>query len=171
MIVTLDGLSLADITRSDRLLGNILVMLAGISWSLFAVAQRRTTVGSSLFQRLTPIFSVAALVTAPAMLRNGAWKVNAAAWPVVMFIVLATFGTTVVYWIYARAQELVDVTVLSILLCAIPVFAVAFAYVLLRETVTLQLAFGGLVIVAGILLTAAEHTAVAEEGLKVSAGG
>src|ERR1041385_3523502 len=171
LIVTLDGLSLADITRSDRLFGNILVMLAGISWSLFAVAQRRTTVGSSLFPRLTPIFSVAALVTAPAMLRNGAWKVNAAAWPVVMFIVLATFGTTVVYWIYARAQELVDVTVLSILLCAIPVFAVAFAYVLLRETVTLQLAFGGLVIVAGILLTAAEHTAVAEEGLKVSAGG
>jgi drug/metabolite transporter (DMT)-like permease len=157
LIVTLDGLSLADITRSDRLFGNILVMLAGISWSLFAVAQRRTTFASTLFQRLTPIFSVAAVVTAPSMLRNGAWKVNAAVWPVIMFIVLATFGTNVVYWIYARAQELVDVSVLSILLCAIPVFSVVFAYVLLREAVTLQLACGGLIIVGGVVLTATDN--------------
>ena len=170
LIVTLDGLSLSDITRSDRVVGNILVMLAGISWSLFAVAQRRTTVGSNLFQRLTPIFSIAALVTAPAMFRNGAWKVDAAVWPMVMFIVLATFGTSVVYWVYARAQEFVDVSVLSILLCAIPVFAVGFAYVLLGETLTLQLAGGGLVIVAGIVLTATERAAIPDKRLKVSAG-
>src|SRR5438034_2855387 len=64
-VVTLDGLSLSDLTRSDRVIGNVLVMLAGIAWSFFAVAQRRTTFGKSLYQRLTPIFSVAALMTAP----------------------------------------------------------------------------------------------------------
>jgi drug/metabolite transporter (DMT)-like permease len=76
-----------------------------------------------------------------------------------MFIVLAIFGTTVVYWIYARAQELIDVSVLSMLLCTIPVFAVAFAYVLLREPVTLKLVEGGAVILAGILLIATETSA------------
>jgi drug/metabolite transporter (DMT)-like permease len=145
------------------MVGNILVMLAGIAWSLFAVAQRRTEVGANLFQRLTPIFSIAAVVTAPAMFRNGAWSVKAAIWPIVMFIVLAVFGTSVVYWVYARAQELVDVSVLSILLCTIPVFAVVFAYALLRETVTLQLAGGGTVILAGIALIATERTAVEEK--------
>src|SRR5437667_7041615 len=40
LIVTLDGLRLSDVARSDRMLGNLLVMVAGISWSLFAVAQR-----------------------------------------------------------------------------------------------------------------------------------
>jgi drug/metabolite transporter (DMT)-like permease len=170
LIVTFDGLSVSDVTRSDRVLGNMLVMLAGISWSLYAVAQRRTTIGSNLFQRLTPIFSVASVVTAPSMLRVGVWKVNPSIWPIMMFIVLATFGTSIVYWIYGRAQELVDVSVLSILLCAIPVFAVVFAYVFLRETLTLQLAGGGLVIVGGIVLTATEKAAVEEKSLKVSAG-
>jgi drug/metabolite transporter (DMT)-like permease len=155
LIVTLDSLSLSDVTRSDRVVGNVLVMLAGVAWSFFAVAQRRTTFGRNLYERLTPIFSVAAVVTAPAMLRSGAWTVKLDVWPVVMFIVLAVFGTSVVYWIYARAQELVDVSVLSILLCTIPVFAVAFAYVFLKEGLSLQLVGGGTVIVAGIMVTAA----------------
>jgi drug/metabolite transporter (DMT)-like permease len=157
LVVTFDGLSLSDVARSDRVVGNILVMLAGIAWSFFAVAQRRTTFGKNLYQRLTPIFSVAALVTAPAMLRSGAWTVKPVIWPIVMFIVLATFGTSVVYWIYARAQQLVDVSVLSILLCAIPVFAVVFAYLLLRETLSLQLFGGGAIIVAGIAVIATER--------------
>ena len=69
------------------------------------------------------------------MLRNGAWAVKLAVWPIAMFIVLAIFGTGVVYWVYARAQQLIDVSMLAILLCTIPVFAVAFAYFLLREPV------------------------------------
>lgn len=156
LVVTFDGLSFSDVARSDRVVGNILVMLAGIAWSFFAVAQRRTTFGKSLYERLTPIFSVAAVVTAPAMLRSGALTIRPVIWPVVMFIVLATFGTSVVYWIYARAQQLVDVSVLSILLCAIPVFAVVFAYLLLHETLSLQLFGGGAIILAGIAVIATE---------------
>src|SRR6266516_6152381 len=37
-----------------------------------------------------------------------------------MFAILTIFGTNAVYWIYGRAQELIEVSVLSILLCAIP---------------------------------------------------
>jgi drug/metabolite transporter (DMT)-like permease len=86
-----------------------------------------------------------------------------------MFIVLTVFGTGVVYWIYARAQELVDVSVLSILLCTIPIFAVLFAYALLREPVTLQLVGGGVVILSGIVLIATEQTAVVEKSAEVGA--
>lgn len=154
LIVCLDGLDFADVTRSDRMLGNILVMLAGIAWSLYAVAQRRAAVKGGLYHRLTPIFSIAAVMTAPAMLRSGAWTVKPAIGPVTMFLILAIFGTVVVYWVYARAQEFVDVSVLSILLCTIPVFAVAFAYVLLGEPMTSQLFAGGAVILAGIALIA-----------------
>jgi drug/metabolite transporter (DMT)-like permease len=156
LIVTFDGLDLSYVTRSDRVIGNILVMLAGIAWSFFAVAQRRTTFGKNLYERLTPIFSVAAVVTAPAMLRSGAWTIKPVIWPIVMFVVLATFGTSVVYWIYARAQQLADVSVLSMLLCAIPIFAVVFAYLLLHETLTLQLLGGATIIVTGIAVIATE---------------
>jgi O-acetylserine/cysteine efflux transporter len=158
LLVTVDGLGVSDVTRTDRLLGNVMVMAAGVSWSLFAVAQKRAADRGSLFALLTPIFLVAAIVTAPAMLRHGAWTIKGGTMPVVMFIVLAVLGTAVVYWFYGLAQELVDVTVLSILLCTIPVFAVVFAYALLHEPMTLQLTAGGAVIIAGIVLIATERT-------------
>jgi drug/metabolite transporter (DMT)-like permease len=155
-VVTLEGLSLSDLTEVGRILGNILVMLAGIAWSLFAVAQRRSQFRGNLFQLLTPIFSVAALMTAPALLRKEVWIVRGGVPATIMFIILTVFGTNAVYWIYARAQELIEVSVLSILLCTIPVFAVLFAYVLLHESLTPQLFIGGTIIVAGIVVIATE---------------
>jgi drug/metabolite transporter (DMT)-like permease len=96
------------------------------------------------------------------MLRKGAWTVRIGVMPVVMFIVLAIFGTAVVYWIYGRAQELIDISVLSILLCTIPVFAVVFAYAILSEPMTAQLVAGGAVILAGIVMIATERKPAAE---------
>lgn len=167
LIVSADGLNLVDVTRGDRVFGNILVMLAGISWSLYAVAQRRSTLEGGLFRRLTPIFSIAATITAPWMLRAGSLTVHAELSPVLMFIVLTVFGTGVVYWTYGRAQELLDLSALSILLCLIPVFAVAFAYILLHEPVTRQLTAGGVVILAGIVLIATEKAAAPEKAVPV----
>ena len=46
---------------------------------------------------------------APALLRNGTWTVRGGVQPVVMFVILTVFGTNAVYWIYARAQELIEV--------------------------------------------------------------
>ena len=159
LIVTADGLRLSDLNGSSRMLGNVLVMLAGIAWSVFAVAQRRAQIGGGLFQRLTPIFSVATLVMLPAMLRREAWVVRGGVLPVVMFAILTIFGTNAVYWIYGRAQELIEVSVLSILLCAIPVFAVVLAYIFLNERLTVQSFAGGAVIIAGIAVIATEKTA------------
>ena len=158
LIVTADGLRLSDLNGSSRMLGNVLVMLAGIAWSVFAVAQRRAQISGGLFQRLTPIFSVATLVMLPAMLRREAWGVRGGVLPVVMFAILTIFGTNAVYWIYGRAQELIEVSVLSILLCAIPVFAVLFAYALLDEGLSLQSFAGGAVIISGIAVIATEKT-------------
>jgi drug/metabolite transporter (DMT)-like permease len=57
--------------------------------------------------------------------------------------------------------------VLSILLYTIPIFAVLFAYLLLKETLTLQLFAGGAVILAGIFVIATEK--VTEKALQASA--
>ena len=157
LVVTLDGLNLSDLSGRQRTVGNLLVMAAAVSWSLFAVAQRRTTYGRKLFERLTPIFSVATIVSAPVMLRKGVWIISGGLRPIVMFIVLTLFGTCLVYWVYARAQELIDVSVLAILLCSIPVFTLLFAYILLDERVTARLLIGGAVIVAGIVLISTER--------------
>ena len=76
-----------------------------------------------------------------------------------MFLVLTFFGTSIVYWIYARAQQLIDVSILAILLCTIPIFTVLFAYLLLGERLTPVLLVGGGIVTAGIALIATEQSA------------
>src|SRR5207247_6091491 len=106
LIVTLDGLKLSDVAEGGRTLGNILVMLAGVAWSVFAVAQRRAKSNGNLFQRLTPIFSVAAVISAPALLRREAWAIGGGVQPALMFVILLGLGTKVVFCISSRSQVL-----------------------------------------------------------------
>ena len=78
--------------------------------------------------------------------------------PIVMFIVLTIFGTSVVYWVYARAQQLIDVSVLSMLLCTMPVFTILFAYLFLHEGLTPRLLTGGAIIITGIAMIGTEDS-------------
>jgi len=156
LLVSVDGFSLSDITDRRRLAGNLLVMAAGVSWSLFAVAQRRARPGPNLFTGLAPIFSVAALTTLPMLLRRAAWAWSGGLTPTVMLLVLIVLGTGLVYWIYARAQQLIDLSVLAVLLSSIPIFSLVFACGFLGEPLTARLLLGSSVVVAGIVVIAAE---------------
>lgn len=170
LVVTLDAPKLAALTSSERMIGNLLVMAAGVSWSLFAVAQRRALRERNLFQRLTPIFSVAALTTMPPLLHRAAWQMNGGMVPAVMLVILIVLGTSLVYWVYAWAQELIDVSVLAVLLCSIPVFAVLFAYGFLGEPLTRRLVLGGLLVIAGIVVIAAEPGVAPEAAPQIDEG-
>jgi drug/metabolite transporter (DMT)-like permease len=155
--VATEGVALADVVARERLLGNLLVMLAGSAWSLYAVAQRRAPRSPSLARLMAPIFAVAWVASLPGLLRAGAWHNPGGAFATAMLAVLVALCTIAVYVVYARSQDLVDVSVLAIVLTSIPVFAVAFAWLLLGESVSARALAGGVVIVAGVLLIATER--------------
>ncbi len=162
LVVTLDGVSLADWSARERIVGNVLVIGAGAAWSVFAVAQRRAHGGRNLFQRLTPIFSVAALTALPPLCVPHAWALKGGLMPSLMLAVLTVLGTGLVYFVYARAQQMIDVSVLAVLLCSIPMFAVAFAYLLLGEPVSARLGAGALTVVGGIVILGTEKNRAPE---------
>lgn len=157
LYVATDGVRVTDVLARDRLLGNVLIMLAGTSWSLYAVAQRRAPRNPNLFRLMTPIFVVAMLTTLPGLLVPAAWHNPGGTFPTLMFGVLIVLCTIAVYLVYARSQELVDVSVLAVVLTSIPVFAVGFARLVLGESISVRAATGGAVIVAGVLLIATER--------------
>ncbi|MBI1816793.1 MAG: DMT family transporter [Deltaproteobacteria bacterium] len=157
--VGLNGAALGDLVARDRLIGNGLVMLAGVAWSVFAVAQRKVPRQGNLFQLLAPIFFVAALTAVPPLLLPSAWHNPTGVAPTLMLLVLVLACTIGVYAAYARSQELVDVSVLAIVLASIPVFAIAFAWLLLGEPVTMRVIVGGAIILAGVLLITIERPA------------
>ncbi len=141
------------------LLGNALVMLAGVSWSVFAVAQRRAPRQPNLFRKLAPIFAAAALTTAPPLLLPGAWHNPGGAGPTAMLVTLIVLCTVTVYLVYARCQELVDVSALAVVIGTIPIFALVLAWLILGEPITHRLLLGGTVILTGVLVISTERPA------------
>jgi drug/metabolite transporter (DMT)-like permease len=155
--VATEGVRLGDVLARERVLGNALVMFAGVSWSLYAVAQRRAARVGNLFALMTPIFVVAMITTLPGLALPGAWRNPAGATPTLMLgalIFLSTFG---VYVVYARSQELLDVSVLAIVLTSIPIFTIVLAWLLLGESISTRAAIGGAAIVIGVLVIASER--------------
>ena len=157
LYVASEGASFGDLLAREHVLGNLLIMLAGIAWSVFAVAQRRVPRRGNLFVLLAPIFSVAALTTVPLLILPSALRGTGGFVPTLMFSALILLCTAAVYFIYARCQEMVDVSVLAIVLSSIPVFAVLFAWLLLGEPLSWRIVIGGAVILAGVLLITTER--------------
>lgn len=155
--VAADGVSLSDLTAPDKVLGNILVMLAGVAWSVYAVAQRRAPRQRNSFRLMAPIFVVAALTTMPPLLLPSAWEIRGGMVPTVMLLAVTLLCTMGVYLVYARCQELVDVSVLAIVIASIPIFALGFAWLLLGETITSRVIAGGVAVFLGVLLIATDQ--------------
>jgi len=101
---------------------------------------------------------VAALTTTPPLLAPSAWHNQGGSFPSVMLVVLVLLCTVAVYLIYARCQELVDVSVLAVVIGSIPLFALGFAWLILGEPFSSRLVFGGAVVLAGVLVISTEPT-------------
>jgi O-acetylserine/cysteine efflux transporter len=155
--VATEGIDFAGLVDPRLVAGNAAVMAAALSWSLFAIAQRRALRRGNLFALLAPIFAVAFAVTLPGLLLRGAWHNPGGTFATVLLAVLVVPCTVAVYLVYARSQELVDVTVLTVVLASIPVFSVAFAWLVLGEPLTARVLSGGALVLAGVLFTALER--------------
>lgn len=156
LLVSADGVNFRDLGTDLRMLGNLLVAASALAWSVYAVAQRRTHIGTTLFHRLTPIFAVATLTSLPGLLLPGAFEVHPDPSGWLMLAILTLLCTGAVYLVYARAQQLMEVSALAILLSSIPVFTIGFATVILHEPLTPLVAIGCGLVTFGVVVIARE---------------
>jgi drug/metabolite transporter (DMT)-like permease len=149
----------ANLDGGGSLAGNLLIMLASVAWSTYAVAQRRSsrTGRDTVFQLMTPIFVIAALVSALALIAPDAWHNPGGAAPTAMLALLIVACTITPYFLYSRGQELLDVVVITIVLSITPVFAVALSWLVLGEAIGWHVLVGGAIILAGIVVVALER--------------
>ena len=146
-----------DSAGSGSLTGNVLIMVAGVTWATYSVAQRRAARRSNVSQLLSPIFVVATLVSALALAAPGAWHDPGGARPTTMLLAAVAVSTVAPYLLYSHGQELLDVVVLTIVLASTPVFAVGLSWLLLGDVITWQMVAGGIVILGGIVVVALER--------------
>ncbi|GIW44149.1 MAG: hypothetical protein KatS3mg077_1431 [Candidatus Binatia bacterium] len=162
-VLTLAGALLVgsqSVARNDgaapTLAGNAMVVAAACLWSVYAVAQRKALTDQDWASRLCAIFCVASLTCLPLALVEPHihWQAPKQAW--MLLAVLVLLCTSGVYIVYARAQQLLDVSVLSLLLAGIPVLSLLFAHIVLQEPLSKQLAAAAALVVAGAVALARE---------------
>jgi len=157
--VVIVNLKDVELDGAGSMTGNLLIMLASVAWSTYAVAQRRSarTGRGNVFQLMAPIFVIAALVSALALIVPDAWHNPGGRMPAVMLALLIAVCTIAPYFLYSRGQELLDVVVITIVLSSTPVFAVALSWLVLGEAIGWHVLVGGAVILAGIVVVALER--------------
>lgn len=135
--------------QSDALLGYALLLTAALAWACTIIITRLWPPSTGPLVLLPWAFALSfmlLLVLAAATERTGG--VPVAAWPYAAFngLVIAPFGT---YCLVEISRRLAP-TISSILFMAIPIAGVFASAIVLGEAVSMELALGAILIVAGV---------------------
>ncbi len=135
-----------------RLVGDLLLTVSGVVWAFYNFVTRN--VGQS-FPMLTVVFyqTVAgALAFLPlALIERGQWQMPSGGTSL-MVLYLAVFCSVAAFLLYAHGLKRLDSGSAVNLLNLVPVFGVAFAVLVLRESVSVVQLFGGLIVVCGVVM-------------------
>ncbi|HWG91742.1 MAG TPA: DMT family transporter [Candidatus Thermoplasmatota archaeon] len=119
-LVTWNGESLEGLWSSDTLLGNLMVMGSALSWSLYAVLQKRLGRDHSAAGILLVVYASGAVLTLPAGVlvpAEAPWW----AWVALLFLVV---NTIIAYGAFAESLRHVDAAVTSTVAAFAPVLTV-----------------------------------------------
>lgn len=148
-------ISLADLgSGQDSVVGDLLALCGALMLSLYLIAGRRIRQNLGLFAYVTPVYAVSAIVL---MLGCIVAKIPLVPYDpreILIFLALAVvpmlFGHTVYNW----ALKYVKAPVVAVSLLGEPVGAIILAGVFLHEVPGYVVAFGGVLTLLGIYVTA-----------------
>jgi drug/metabolite transporter (DMT)-like permease len=146
---------------ANRLLGDLLFVLGAVCWGIYAVAGKTATV------RFTPVTSTlygtvaGTLMLIPFGIAERGWMALAAA-PAVSWaglIYLATFGTVLAFVFFYEGVKRIGAGRSSAFAFLVPVVGVLSSVILLDEHLTVGIALGGALVLAGLWLVQRERAA------------
>ena len=138
----------------ERMDGDILEILAGVTWAVFivgsslALAKTEKTLERIAF--LFNVFLVSAVVLTPFVFF---YPVHPTWQDVVLLIILGVFPTAIAYYLWYEAAARVSAVSASLLFTLSVVFTLINAHLFLGEPLTFNVIIGAVLIVAGVLLS------------------
>jgi len=144
----------ADTRQQGELLGVLLLLVAGIAWAFYnfltkKVVNRYPSISLLFYQTLFGTIFMAPL----ALFERGDW-----APPTVlsfsMMLFLGLFCSVVAFLLYNNGLKKLPASSVTSMLNLVPIFGVFFSWVLLGEMVTLRKVIGGVIIIAGVMISA-----------------
>jgi drug/metabolite transporter (DMT)-like permease len=139
--------------ETARLLGNLLLVLAGIVWAGYnflthSIASKYSTSTITLYQLAAGTAGFIPL----SLLETTAWvfpPMNS----LLAVLYLGGFCSLLAFCLYVYGLQKISSGTAVILMNLVPVFGVLFSFVVLKESITVTQIGGGVVIIAGILLS------------------
>lgn len=169
-VVTWNGEPLSRVIASRYMLGNVLVVLAALTWSLYAIGQKRLNEDYTSYQVLVMVYAVcAAVLLVPAVPEIPApGQVPPLAWLALGYL---GFNTLAAYGAFGEALKHAPASVVAVTITSTPLFTIAFVALVTRflpglippEEITLFTLGGAALVVVGVSLVALERHTGPEE--------
>ena len=155
-LVAWQGEDLSALVWSQQFLGNLAAVAAGMSWSVFGLAQKVLSERRSVTRTLIPIFAIAAAASGLLTL-GGAVRATPSPGDLLWLLELGVIGTGLSYLLLGRAMQRMDASEVAVVASTLPLLVVVEAYLLLHEPLTAYLVVGGALILGGVALIVADQ--------------
>jgi drug/metabolite transporter (DMT)-like permease len=160
------GVSVRALVASESFLGTVLVAVAGLCWSAYAVLHKVALGRVTPNESLLPVFAAAAASCLPFALAGAPLiaRPHAAHW-----LALAALGvpcTGLSYLLLAWGMQRVSASTMGLMTSLLPVFTIIEAHWTLGEPITPYVAAGAAAVVSGVILVS-----TARAGNRLDTGG
>ena len=140
---------------SDYFFGNVMIFLAVIAWALFAIQGKKLVVKYGAFHITVLSMIGGATMFLPVGLVEFAWHglptLTAGNWMSILYLSLGTSILSYLLWFYALGK--LDTTKVAVFANAQPIFTTIMAVIFLNQPITTTFVIGGVITIAGVLLT------------------
>ncbi len=156
-LVGWNGEPWAALFNSSTALGNGMVFLAGLSWSVYAACQKAITGRVHPLHALTTFFMVASVFTGAAWIGLGAWPHAFPLWPTLGVVFMGVMGTGFSYVLLALALRHMDAGTAGMWTTPLPVLSAVIAWWVLHERPSVWTWTGGALTLIGLLILSREE--------------
>ncbi|HJW84046.1 MAG TPA: DMT family transporter [Anaerolineae bacterium] len=161
LVVSLLGARLTSEQSRDPLLGNLLLIVAAVTWALYTVLARRATQRYSSLVVTLAVTAFGIPIVAPvAAIELQARSIGTLTPAVIAGILYVGIGSTAIaFYLWNKSFELLDAATASLFFFAQPLVGTLLSAIFLREALGLSFFAGATLIVAGVLLGMTGETA------------
>ncbi|MBI2428417.1 MAG: DMT family transporter [Ignavibacteriales bacterium] len=160
VVIAFIGVSIVIFERgidlsSDYFFGNVMILFAVIAWALYAIQGKKLIAKYGSFHVSSLTIMLGAIIFIPPGAASLTWfdvsTISTDNWFGILYLALGTSVISYVLWYYAIGKF--DTTKVAVFANAQPILTTILAVIILDQPITGMFVIGGVITIAGVLLT------------------